>query len=76
MSLLSTDVSCEGGLAPLVAGADGVGLVLGVHVYVLVYTVAGGGLPHGSDEGGSGRCRLTCSFGWLGALLYFIRYRC
>jgi len=64
--LLATDVGCEVGLASLVAGADGIGLVLGVHVYVLVYTVAGGGPPHGVDEGGPGRCRLTYSFGRLG----------
>jgi len=38
---LATDVGCDVGLASLVA--DGVGLVLGVHVYKLIYTVAGGG---------------------------------
>jgi len=57
MMFLATDVGWEGGLAPLVAGADGVGLVFGVHVYVLVCMVAGVG---------TGMCRLTCSFGLLG----------
>jgi len=64
--LLATDVDCDGGLASQFAGADGVGLVLGLPVYVLVYTASGAGLLHGVDEGGAGRCRLTCSFGRLG----------
>jgi len=57
MMFLALDVGCEGGLAPLVAGIGGVGLVFGVHVSVLVYMVAGGG---------TGMCRRTCSFGRLG----------
>jgi len=71
MMFLATDVGCEGGLAPLVAGADGVGLVFGV-VYVLVYMAVWGGPPHGVPGGGTGMCRLTCSFGRLGDLVVLL----
>jgi len=64
---LAAEMCCDVGLASLVA--DRVGLVLGVHVYVLVNTVAGAGPPPGIDEG-----RSVSSVSW-GTLVYFVHCR-